>query len=152
MSPTERQTKVTPDSLRIILNQYLKKEEAKSLGEILVVEELSGARHERMTALRKAYDAAGFEGLRRWRIDLDRKSADGKSPNPNAYDIAVDYAAVRDKGQALAWLEKSFKAHDIKVPLMGVEPIFDSLRSEPRFGALLSEMRLDKGVINTASK
>ena len=110
--------------------------------EILVVEELSGATEERMTALRKAYAAAGLEGLRRSRIDLDRKSADGKSPNPNAYDIAVDYAAVGDKDQALAWLEKSIEAHDIRIPLIGVEPIFDSLRSEPRFGALLSEMGL----------
>ena len=32
MAPSERQDKVIPDSLRIILNQYLKKEEAKSLG------------------------------------------------------------------------------------------------------------------------
>jgi hypothetical protein len=79
-------------------------------------------------------------GLRRKRIELNKRSA---GPQPvDAYDIAIDCAAVGDREQALRWLEKAIDARDHKSTLIGVEPIFDGLRSDPRFTVLLNRVGL----------
>jgi hypothetical protein len=56
-------------------------------------------------------------------------------------DIADLYLDAGDNAQALDWLEKGFEARDPNMPYIGVLP-YDSLRSEPRFQALLRQMNL----------
>lgn len=109
--------------------------------EILLAEETSGVAPERLAALKAANEMAGVKGLRRKRIELNIKQAAKSSIN--AYDIAVDCAAVGEANEALAWLERALKARDSKIMLIGVEPLFDGLRSDPRFTSLLREMRLN---------
>jgi TolB-like protein len=109
--------------------------------EILTAEELSGASPERMRALKAANDAAGLLGLRRKRIELNKNLAGQQLLN--AYDIAIDCAAVGDTDQALLWLGKASQVRDHKMALIGVEPIFDPLRSNPRFVALLRQVGLN---------
>jgi hypothetical protein len=41
-----------------------------------------------------------------------------------------------------AWLEQAFAERDPNMPFIGVNPIFDPLRAEPRFQALLKAMGL----------
>ena len=113
-----------------------------SAEEILLAEETGGASPERLTALRAALDAVGPKGLRRKRIELNEKLAGKQSIN--AYDIAIDYAAVGDGDRAMVWLEKALRARDSKVHLIAVEPVFDSLRSDPRFVSLLRQMGLQR--------
>jgi TolB-like protein/DNA-binding winged helix-turn-helix (wHTH) protein len=108
--------------------------------EILLAEETGGASAERLAALRAALRAARAKGLRRKRIELNEKLADKQSIN--AYDLAIDCAAVGDGDQAIFWLEKALRARDSKVRLIAVEPIFDSLRADPRFARLLLQMGL----------
>jgi TolB-like protein len=108
--------------------------------EILSSEESEGAPPERMAALKRAKEAAGLRGLRQQRIELNKKLAGQQSFN--AYDIAIDYAAIGEPEQALFWLEKAFRARDPKITLIGVEPIFDYLHSNARFVALLRQMGL----------
>src|SRR6266568_226055 len=110
--------------------------------EILLAEETSGASPERLAALRGALQAVGPKGLRRKRIELNEKLA-GKQ-FMNAYDIAIDSAVVGDSEQAIGWLEKALQARDSKIPLIAVEPVFDRLRSDPRFADLLRQMRLQR--------
>ena len=112
-----------------------------SAKEILLAEETSGAPPERLAALRAANKMAGPKGLRRKRIELNKKVAAKQSMN--AYDIAIDCAAVGDDGQAIAWLERALRARDPKISLIGVEPIFDGIRSDPRFASLLRQMGLN---------
>jgi TolB-like protein/DNA-binding winged helix-turn-helix (wHTH) protein len=112
-----------------------------SAKEILLAEETSGAPPERLAALRAANEMAGLKGLRRKRIELNKKMAAKQSMN--AYDIAIDCAAVGDEGQAIAWLERALRARDPKMSLIGVEPIFDGIRSDPRFASLLRQMGLN---------
>ncbi len=112
-----------------------------SAEEILLAEESGGASPARLAALRAANKMAGPSGLRRKRIELNKKTAPSQSIN--AYDIAIDCAAVGDGDQAIVWLEKALRAHDSKITLIGVEPIFDGLRSDPRFVALLRQMGLN---------
>ena len=52
-------------------------------------------------------------------------------------NIAVTYAALGDKDQAFAWLEKAFAERSDSLTLIKVDPAFDSLRSDPRFANLL---------------
>jgi hypothetical protein len=44
----------------------------------------------------------------------------------------------------MVWLEKALRARDSKVHLIAVEPVFDSLRSDPRFVSLLRQMGLQR--------
>jgi TolB-like protein len=111
-----------------------------SAEEILLAEETSGAPPERLAALRAANEVAGPTGLRRKRIELNKKVAAKQSMN--AYDIAIDCAAVGDGDQAIVWLERALRARDPKISLIGVEPIFDGIRSDPSFASLLRQMGL----------
>jgi hypothetical protein len=69
------------------------------------------------------------------------KKATGKE-SPNAYDIAIDCAAVGNTDEALVWLERALQVRDSKMPLIAVEPIFDGLRANRRFTRLLSQIGL----------
>jgi TolB-like protein/tRNA A-37 threonylcarbamoyl transferase component Bud32 len=57
------------------------------------------------------------------------------------WEIAMLYVQAGDKGRALEWLEKAFEVRDPNTPCIGL-PDFDSLRSEPRYQALLRKMNL----------
>jgi TolB-like protein/DNA-binding winged helix-turn-helix (wHTH) protein/Flp pilus assembly protein TadD len=55
-------------------------------------------------------------------------------------DVAMFYAGLGDKNMALAWLERAFDERFPGMVVLKVEPFFDTLRSEPRFQALLRRM------------
>ena len=108
--------------------------------EILTAEEFSGASADRLKAFKAANDGGGLTGLRRKRIEFNKKPA-GQQPI-DAYDIAVDCAAIGEKNEAIQWLERALRARDHKATLIAAEPIFDGLRSNPRFVVLLNEVGL----------
>jgi serine/threonine-protein kinase len=56
------------------------------------------------------------------------------------YAFALVYAGLRDKNSALNWLERGFSERAGHMVWLNVDPAFDSIRQEPRFGALLSRM------------
>ena len=56
------------------------------------------------------------------------------------YDVALVYAGLGEKDQALAWIEKAYQARSFFMPMLQVEPRFDGLRSDPRFQDLLRRM------------
>jgi TolB-like protein/DNA-binding winged helix-turn-helix (wHTH) protein/Flp pilus assembly protein TadD len=58
-----------------------------------------------------------------------------------AYSIAVAYIGIGDNEKAIKWLQKSYAEHTITTALR-VDPIFDPLRSDPRFQELLRGMGL----------
>lgn len=59
--------------------------------------------------------------------------------------FAILYAALGDKEQALDWLEKEYEERTGDALLyLKIAPYWDSLRSEPRFIALLKKMGLDE--------
>jgi TolB-like protein len=111
-----------------------------SVEEIPLAEETGGAPTERLAALRAANELAGLKGLRRKRIDLNKKLAAKQSIG--AYDLAVDCAALGDSDQAIVWLQKALLARDSKIALINVEPIFDGLRSDSRFVGFLRQLEL----------
>ena len=57
--------------------------------------------------------------------------------------IAYIYGFLRDFDQAFSLLEKAYAERDNKLQYLKISPWFDSLRSDPRFEALLERMNLD---------
>ena len=57
-------------------------------------------------------------------------------------EIAYLHAAVGDRAGALDWLERAHQAQGPWMELLAVHPVVDSLRAEPRFRALLAQLRL----------
>jgi eukaryotic-like serine/threonine-protein kinase len=60
-----------------------------------------------------------------------------------AFTMAIIYTGLGQKDQAFQWLEKSYEEHDSgPFSFVKVYPIFDPLRSDPRFADLLRRMNL----------
>jgi hypothetical protein len=73
-------------------------------------------------------------------IDRLGEIARGRYVSP--CDIAVSYLGLGDKDSALQWLEKAYENHDAGLMWLKVDPVFDDLRSDPRFLDLLVRVRL----------
>ena len=57
--------------------------------------------------------------------------------------LVMAYVGMGDKEQALRWLEEGFSERSTALVWLKVDPAYDTLRSEPRFQALLSKLRFD---------
>ncbi len=66
--------------------------------------------------------------------DLQEQSTKGYVAPSN---FAKVYIGLGDKDQAFAWLEKGYQQRDFWLTFLRGDPIFDSLRSDPRFQDLL---------------
>lgn len=58
------------------------------------------------------------------------------------FQIAIIYEGLGEKEQAFEWLEKGSEPEAGALTLLKVDPILDSLRSDPRFGRLLNRIGL----------
>ena len=61
----------------------------------------------------------------------------------SANEIALVHAGLGEKDLALEWLEKAYEDLSID-PYVKVDPIYDSLRQDHRFVALLKKMAREK--------
>ena len=57
--------------------------------------------------------------------------------------LACVYFALRDNSQGLDWLDRAFEVRDGELTWLRVYPVYDHVRSDPRFTALLRKMNLD---------
>jgi hypothetical protein len=53
---------------------------------------------------------------------------------------ALVYVGLRDNDQALAWLEKTCDERFVRLAYLNVEPIWDPIRSDPRFAAVIKRV------------
>jgi len=58
------------------------------------------------------------------------------------WGMAVLHLGLGDKDQAIAWLERARDDRFIVLPSLKIDPIFNGLRSDPRFAAILLSMNL----------
>jgi serine/threonine-protein kinase len=56
--------------------------------------------------------------------------------------FAVVHLGLGEKDRALDWLEQGCKQCELSLASIGVHPVYDGLRTEPRFQALLKRLRL----------
>ena len=54
--------------------------------------------------------------------------------------MATAYIGLGEKDQALTWLEKAYEDRDENMTLLNVDPVLDSLHTDPRFTDLLQRM------------
>lgn len=84
------------------------------------------------------------EGASGNRIEADRILAQLKAQGTRRYvspvGIAVVYLGMGDKPQAMEWLEKGYAERADWLVYLRTEPVFDSLRSDPRFQDLLHRL------------
>ena len=51
--------------------------------------------------------------------------------------VANAYTALGRTEQALSWLERSYRERTNNIAYLAVEPVYDAIRQEPRFQAVL---------------
>ncbi len=74
--------------------------------------------------------------------DLMEEQAGGNAGGWNDWNLALTYTGLGEREQALAWLEQAYEAHAPALVLLNITPALDTLRSEPRFQALLEKVGL----------
>ena len=88
----------------------------------------------------QAYAKSGYQAARRRILELNLQLAKKRYVDPGG--IAMDYAALGEKDQAFVWLEKAYAEKSDAISYIKVDPDADSLRSDPRYAALLKKMGL----------
>jgi serine/threonine protein kinase len=84
--------------------------------------------------LRQAHRERGYPGA--LRKLLERYLAASAPQHVDPYNIALFYAKLSEKAAAFEWLDRACRERSGEVVYVDVEPIFDSLRSDPRFSAI----------------
>ncbi|NIN92859.1 protein kinase [bacterium] len=74
---------------------------------------------------------------------IDELKEQLKQKYVSAYLIAAIYTALDEKDHAFRWLEKAYEERDVQVIFLKVDPIFDSIRSDLRYRALLKKINLE---------
>lgn len=100
---------------------------------------LSGSGAIYLASLAHAYGVAGrrndaLQLIRR----LERLAA---VQQVSSYDIALALVGMDDRDHAFSWLERAVSDHAGRLMFLNVEPRFDGVRSDPRFGELVRRLK-----------
>jgi tetratricopeptide (TPR) repeat protein len=97
---------------------------------------------ERLAAFERGFEIGGYQGAQREIADVlaARYGKQGEWAF-GAHGIAVRYLDAGDYERAIEWLEKSFEEHSVGMQYLGL-PLYDPLRSDPRFQGLLRRVGL----------
>jgi TolB-like protein/DNA-binding winged helix-turn-helix (wHTH) protein/Tfp pilus assembly protein PilF len=98
---------------------------------------MSGVPPGRLVGLERAYQQSGSEGYWKWQLEEAKRSDD-------AFAIAVCYANLDNPAQAVAWLEKAYQQHSWRMVQLNASPLWDPIRSDPRFQDFLRRMKFRK--------
>ncbi|HEX8174168.1 MAG TPA: protein kinase [Pyrinomonadaceae bacterium] len=102
---------------------------------------LMGQDPDTLSTLGIIYALSGRLGDARWVAGrLEQLSQNRHVP---AYTIAAIYSAIGDRNQAFVWLNKATEQRSSQMLLIRLDPIFDKVRSDPRYAQLLKSINLD---------
>src|SRR6266566_2335726 len=91
-------------------------------------------------SIEEDFNKSGYKGvLQSWLEGLTELS---KHSYVSSYSIAESYMRMGEKQKAFEWLEKAYEEHDSGLVSLAVEPMFESLRTDPRFKEILRRMKL----------
>jgi serine/threonine protein kinase len=95
---------------------------------------------QRVEAYRAVYETAGWQGVQRKFIEFSKlDEQQGKAVNH--YKMAITFAQLGEKEQALVYLNKLVAERSWQIPMLLVDPQVDPLRGDPRFEKLLKFVR-----------
>ena len=100
---------------------------------------LSGSGTETLAALGHAYAVSGNRAHARTVLDQLRALASQKYVSP--YRLSAIHVALGEVRQAFEWLERACEEKSHWLVFLKVDPVFDPLRSDPRFQDLLRRVR-----------
>jgi tetratricopeptide (TPR) repeat protein len=77
------------------------------------------------------------------RADAEAELSKLKAPlgDAAAYQYATIYAQWGNRAKALEWLETALRLRDPGLVFMKTDPLMDPLRQEPRFQAVMRELK-----------
>jgi tetratricopeptide (TPR) repeat protein len=91
-------------------------------------------------AIRAAYRVSGIRGY--WRGRLQVLKGQAREHYVSSFTFAVPYARIGDKDRAFENLTKAVDERYPSMIFVQIEPVFDDLRSDPRYGDLLRRIGL----------
>jgi TolB-like protein/DNA-binding winged helix-turn-helix (wHTH) protein len=103
--------------------------------EFLKADELLGTDAKELQTLKQAMAKDGAKGY--WRRKVGNYKESAKSGYAPPVLTAMACVRIGDKQCALEWLEKGFQERDDLMVNLKVEPVFDGLREDQRFQALV---------------
>jgi serine/threonine protein kinase/tetratricopeptide (TPR) repeat protein len=110
---------------------------------------------ELVAALEVGLAENGYEGAMHAVADLQAARYERSSGPARGFIIptfiARWYLLAGDHDRAMEWLEKAFEVGDPNLPRTGFPPIWDPMRSDPRFQDLLRRMNLPTSSANSGS-
>ncbi|MDQ3666607.1 MAG: hypothetical protein M3410_08530 [Acidobacteriota bacterium] len=107
----------------------------EAISEFRQVLKLSGGKPVGIAALARAYALAGKREEAQKNLAELLQLSKQRYVSPTL--IAFIYAALGDKDQAFVWLDEGYKARDLNVMRLKVDPRYATLRSDPRFDDLV---------------
>jgi tetratricopeptide (TPR) repeat protein len=112
----------------------------KAIDELKKAVSLSGGSSLYLSSLAHAYASAGKRGEAE--ILLRQMNDRAQHSYVPPFDIAIIYAGLGQKDQAVLWLEKGCQERSAWMVWLKVDPRLDVLRSDPRFQGLLRRVGL----------
>jgi serine/threonine-protein kinase len=101
-----------------------------------------GAPPETITALREAYATAGIRGY--WQKEHDFAQAQLQRGPMSPLRMARIFIKLGEKDQLFHWLDQAFDQRSSEMVFLKVNPLYDEVRSDSRFVALLKRVGLEK--------
>ena len=95
---------------------------------------------ESATAIRKAFERAGFKAVTDWRLEHEMAGTRGRYFSP--FWLALRTAEAKHKEETLKLLEDAYREHSPRLVFLESEPVFDFLHSEPRYLAIVRKVGL----------
>jgi serine/threonine-protein kinase len=96
---------------------------------------------DRLVALERGWEEGGYSAaLRSVAEFMQEQSEQGLYVTP--YQIGTLYTRAGEEERALDFLEQAYEAQDPNVPHLSIDPIFDFMRENPRFVALIERLGL----------
>jgi len=106
-------------------------------------EALTAVQTERDETFRMSTEPAVYWTLgERAKSDEVLARLEAKYANSSAYNIAEIYAWRGDRDHAFAWLHRARQQHDPGMEMVRIDPLLRNLRPDPRFQAVLAQMKL----------
>ena len=100
----------------------------------------SGSGPDSLGHLGNAYARAGQTAAARKTIAQLEESV--RKDGVGRYEIALVYIGLGKKQEAFKWLDESYKARDVGLVYLKIDPCLDPLRSDPRFDDLVRRVGL----------
>lgn len=135
----ERTREINPDHflphLRMGLIRIQQRKYDEAILELKTAVSLADQSTETLAALAMAYAAAGKKKPAQQILAKLQQLAGKRYVLP--YNVAKIHAAGADRDKAFEWLERAYEGGNPDLIELNSEPIFDGLRSEPRFSNLM---------------